>query len=203
MRRFFDRPDTRWRSLTNCLHIYAVPGADAGLRDDFVEMATALAAVPGLGHQDVEHVHMTVQRLDAFVDEVAPDVMATLLVGLDAAARAVEPFELVFRSPEITSHAIQSIGPPNASWHAVTAGIRSAVERAGLAEALTLPPPAPHFTLAYGIAEVPDEDIVPTLKALGRPTRALVDTVSLVAVDQDPFGGAFRFSVLREFSLGR
>lgn len=203
MRRFFDRPDTHWRSLKDCLHVYAVPSETAALRDDFIAMATALEHVPALGHQGVEHLHMTVQRLDAFVDEVAPDEMTALLAGLDRAARAIEPFELSFDAPDVTSHAIQSICPTNSAWDALTEGVRSAVRSAGLEAALTPPPTLPHYTLAYGIAEVPDEEIVPILRSSGRPTAALVDTVSLVSVDQDPVEGAFRFTVLREFSLGR
>lgn len=203
MRRFFDRPDTKWRSLNNCLHVYAVPSEDAALRDDFVAMATALAHIPELGHQAVEHVHMTVQRLDAFVDDVAPDVITALVEGLDRTARAAEPFELGFDAPVVTSHAIQAIAPQNSAWDLLTEGVRSAVRIAGLGAALTPPPPLPHYTLAYGIAEIPDDEIAPSLQATGRPTTAVVDTISLVSVGQDPVEGAFRFGVLREFSLGR
>lgn len=203
MRRFFDRPDTKWRSLNNCLHIYAVPSEDAALRDDFVAMATALAHIPALGHQAVEHVHMTVQRLNAFVDEVAPDVMTALVEELDRAACVAEPFELDFDAPDVTSHAIQSIAPQSSAWDFLTEGVRSAVRTAGLGAALTPPPPLPHYTLAYGVAELPDDEIIPSLVATGRATTAVVDTISLVSVDQDPVEGAFRFAVLREFSLGR
>lgn len=203
MQRFFDRPDTHWRSLTECLHIYAVPAADAEVRADFAAMAAGLATEPGLGRQPVEHIHMTVQRLDAYRSDVAETAIEALADRLAAAAATVEPFDLAFEAPVVTSHAVQAIAPPTLEWRMLTLAVRAAVEEAGLAASLTDPPPAPHYTLAYAMADRPDAELGPVLERIGRPSSTAVGSISLVSVDQDPHEGSFRFSVLREIPLGR
>lgn len=203
MQRFFDRPDTHWRSLTECLHIYAVPARDAEVRADFEAMAAGLATEPGLGHQPVEHIHMTVQRLDAFRFDVTDAVIEGLADRLSAAAATVEPFDLAFESPVVTSHAIQAIAAPTLEWRMLTVAVRAAVEEAGLAASLTDPPPAPHYTLAYAMADRPDAELRPVLDRIGRPSATAVGSISLVSVDQDPQEGSFRFQVLQEVPLGR
>lgn len=203
MQRFFDRPDTHWRGLADCLHVYAVPAADDRVRPAFTAMTDALTGVPGLGHQPVKHLHMTVQRLDAFTSELDAAAADVLADRLASAAGAVRPFDLHFEAPEVTSHAIQAIASPTSEWRVLTLAVRRAVVEAGLESTLTDPPPAPHYTLAYGTEARPDDELMPLLRRIGRPSSARVDSISLVAVNQDRHAGSFQFVVLREFPLGR
>jgi 2'-5' RNA ligase len=201
--RFFDRPDTHWRRRTECLHVYAVPSPASSVRKAFDTMASRLSKEPGLGHQPGEHVHMTVQRLDAFRPELDKAALDTLAELLTDAAASIQPFELEFDAPIVTSHAIQAIATTTDSWRHLTAVVRSAVGHAGLADALTEPPSAPHFTLAYATAHRVDDEIAPIVRSVGVPSVAEVRSVCLVSVDQDPERGAFTFVVLQEFPLGR
>lgn len=203
MQRFFDRPDTRWRHPGGCLHLYALPASDAAVLDAFVDTSSALAAVPGVGAQPPEYLHVTVQRLDAFVHELDDERWAHAWATLEHALAERRPFELRFAPPRPGAHSVEAVAPATEDWHSLGGDVRDALLGADLGHVLTPPPYAPHYTVAYGVAPTPDDEIRAALDGTATTTSLTVDRLSLVAVDQDRDRGIFRFETLSEWRLGR
>lgn len=203
MQRFFDRPDTRWREPSGCLHLYALPSERATARADFTRAAAALAHVPGLGAQPVEYMHVTVQRLDAFVADLPDERWQRAWRALEHALEAHRPFELTFAPPRAGTHAVEAVAEVTDEWSRLAGDVRGAVASSGLDHTLTPAPHAPHYTLAYCVAPTDDEAVHAALADAATATRIEVDRLCLVSVDQDPDHGVFRFETLREWRLGR
>lgn len=203
MQRFFDRPDTRWREPSGCLHLYALPTERAAARADFTRAAAALAHLPGLGAQPVEYMHVTVQRFDAYVADLGDERWQHAWRTLGDTLTDHRPFELSFAPPRAGTHAVEAVAEVTDDWSRLGGDIRSAMTSCGLRHALTPAPYAPHYTLAYCVAPTADEDVHAALADAGTTTRLTVDRLCLVSVDQDPDGGVFRFETLKEWRLGR
>jgi 2'-5' RNA ligase len=201
MRRFFDRDDTKWRKLTGALHFYAVPRPDAPLLRDIARASEALSHLPGLAPQPLEYVHATLQRLDAYADEVGAAVLESVGGHLRRRLSTMTPLTVEFDAPRANGHAVEAIGTPTAGWPALVDAIRESARAGGLGEALTAPPYGPHCTIAYCTAATADADVSAALEHAGRPHGLLIDRVSLVAVDQRPAEGVFAFATLRTWGL--
>lgn len=202
MQRFFDRPDTWWRQPGGCLHLYALPAAGAAVLDDFVDATSALAALPGLGVQPPEYLHATVQRLDAFVHEMTDERWEHAWSSLERALAEHPPFELSFSPPRPGTHAVEAVARATDPWDRLGADVRGTLVSAGLGHVLAPAPYAPHYTLAYCVAETPEEEVRAAL-AGATATAFTVDRLSLVSVEQDRDAGVFRFETLSEWRLGR
>jgi hypothetical protein len=200
--RFFDLPTTQWSTLTGCLHLYALPAAGDPIRSQFDDMAVVLADVPGLGLQPERFMHVTVQRLDAYEPDLADERWGRLLAALPEALREHSPFQATFAEPRARSHAIEAIGPVTPEWSSLLEHVRSVIAQCGLASALTMPPPAPHYSLAYSLAELDDELFEAALAPVARRSAFEIDSLALVAVDQDPDAGIFAFEPLSTWRLG-
>nr|WP_297429527.1 2'-5' RNA ligase family protein [uncultured Actinotalea sp.] len=201
MQRFFDRPDTHWRQPGGCLHLYALPAPGAAVLEAFTEAASALEALPGLGIQPRRYMHVTVQRLDAFVPENEDERWGRAWQSLEEVLVEHRPFELHFAPPRAGTHAVEAVAQPTDRWDRLGNDVRGALASAGLAHVLAPPPYAPHYTLAYCVADTPDEEVREAL-AGATATSLTVDRLSLVAVDQDRDSGVFRFETLSEWGLG-
>lgn len=203
MRRFFDRPDTRWRHLAGALHLYACPVPGSEVHRACSNATAGLRDVPALRAQPPEFVHMTLQRLDAYRDELSPAAWSALVRELGTACAGVEPFEVPFAAPTVQPYAIEAVGGALEPWRGLVSRLRMAITQAGLGQVLTDPPYGPHYTVAYSIDDVADEQVAAALAPVALPSRMRVETVSLVAVHQLPDAGYFAFETLHEWSLGR
>ncbi|MFT3860439.1 2'-5' RNA ligase family protein [Micropruina sp.] len=201
MHRFFDRPDTRWRSLHGALHFYVLPPAEGSLLATHDRVARALHVHPGLAVQPAEYVHMTLQRLDGYRPEIDDDTWAVADRRISEAVSRTPQFCVEYAAPRPNGHAVEAIGSPNPQWQRLVEAIRSAVTASGLGGMLTPAPYGPHYTSAYCVADTDDAAVVDSLRGVGHPTDLVVDDVALVAVDQFPDEGVFTFEVLRTWSL--
>lgn len=202
MLRFFDLPTTQWTRLTGCLHIYALPAALAPIRREFGEMVAGLDGLPGLGLQPERFMHVTIQRLDSYEPDLASPRWRQLLATLPEVLLEHSPFEVNFAAPGARSHAVEAIGPVTREWTSLLDDIRAVFVQCGLADVLTPPPPAPHFSLAYSLTDLDDEVVAAALAPIARQTSFEVDTVALVAVDQDQDAGIFAFDPFSTWPLG-
>jgi 2'-5' RNA ligase len=202
VQRFFDRPDTHWRQSGSCLHLYALPAPGAVVLDEFAAAASALEALPGLGAQPTQYMHVTVQRLDAFVDELEDDRWERAWRSLEEVLTEHRPFELHFAPPRAGTHAVEAVAKATDPWDRLGSDVRGALVSADLGHVVAPAPYAPHYTLAYCVAETPDEEVRAAL-AGATATTFTVDRLSLVAVEQDRAAGVFRFETLSQWGLGR
>lgn len=200
---FFDQPAASWRSDKGCLHLYVQPAADAPILGDFARMAAQLSGISGLGIQPVEYMHLTLQRFDAFTHDLSDERWRRLLRILPEVLRAHSPFAVTFAPPGPNSHAVEAVGQPSPEWESLLADVRAAVADCGLARALTAPPSAPHYTVAYSIDRTVDAEAESALAPVATATKLAIEQVMLVAVDQDPDAGSFSFERLYEWKLGR
>lgn len=201
MQRFFDRPDTRWRRLEGALHFYLLPHRDDSALSTHDEAVGRLGDLPGVAIQPGPYLHVTLQRLDAYEDELGAPRWEGLLSDLGARLAGLDPFVLRFAAPAVRERAVEVLGTEDASWRRLVGTLRTALCEHGLEDVLTAPPFGPHYTLAYCTAPVEDEDV---RRALGpaRTTEITVDEVALVAVDQHPETGVFTFATRRSWTLG-
>lgn len=203
MQRFFDRPDTHWRRLSGALHFYVMPPAGGELLAAHERVCAALAVFPGLTAQPAEYVHMTLQRLDAYMDEVDADAWAGFEGALAARLARRAPFVVDYAPPAPNGQAIEAIGRPTPAWQEVVADIRDALSASGFGGVLTPAPYGPHYTNLYCTSATDDDQVSEVLRGVGEPTRMTVTEVALVAVDQHPEQGIFAFETLARWPLGR
>ena len=202
MQRFFDRADTEWRRPSGCLHFYALPAAGEPLRRDFRSASSALSAVSGLGRMPEAYLHVTVQRLDAYADDLADPRWQAFLEALGPVLQLLPEFEIRFAPPTVRSHAVEAVGGLSLQWSALVATIRQTLADAGLRQVLTASPYAPHYTVSYCVEETDDAVIRQRLEPAAKPSAMRLSTVSLVAVDQDREAGVFSFETVRDWALG-
>lgn len=201
--RFFDLPSTRWRQLSGCLHLYAWPESHAPVRADFARMSASLERISALGLQPEQFMHVTMQRFDAYDSDLSSPAWRALVDALPGVMAAHRPFTLEFAHPRAMSHAVEAIGAVTPEWTSLMADIHAAVEECGLASVLTEPPRAPHFTIAYGLADTDAALVDAALAAAAVPTSFGLDRVALVSVDQDRRAGTFSFRPLASWALGK
>ncbi len=201
MRRFFDQHTTRWRKLTGALHLYVCPPPDDHLFDTFRREAAALTPFHQLAIQPERFVHMTLQRLDAYREELEPHDLARLGASLGDELGELESFQVTYAGATVRERAVEAIGQPSDQWADLVWHIQRAVDVAGLGHTLAEPPFGPHYTLAYCVEDVLDSDIETRLAAVATSTTMAVDKVTLVAVDQHPDKGIFTFDTLAQWPL--
>ena len=113
MRRFFDREDTRWRRGNGALHFYLAPPEDSPLWDLVREAEKPLSAFPQIGIQPPECIHVTVQRLDLYRDEISDAQWEKLRSQMDPRMAQIDPFTLTFAPPAVQERAVEVISPEN------------------------------------------------------------------------------------------
>jgi len=204
MKRFFDQPITKWRQLERCLHFYALPVGESTIIEGTRRPAAALGKLPGIGIQPPQYLHVTLQRLDAYEEDLSSPQWRRLLNDAPVEMRAHESFNLRFEPPKPLSHAIEAVAHGGHEWSSLLTRLRRLTLTAGLPlSTLTPIPPAPHFTLAYCTDDREDEDAVESLNLSGAgPTMMRIEEVALVSVTQRPDAGVFTFDVLERWPLG-
>ncbi len=202
MERFFDRPDTHWRRLSGALHFYAMPPAGGELLEVHHRVGEALGGFPGLAVQPDEYVHMTLQRLDAYADEVDADAWAAFEARLGDLLATREPFTVEYAPAAPHGQAIEAIGRLTLAWRELVDDLRITLTASGFEGLLTPAPYGPHYSHAYCTSTTDDDAVREALRDAGTPTRMTVDKVALVAVHQHPETGIFAFDTLAVWGLG-
>ncbi|RBP99470.1 2'-5' RNA ligase [Bifidobacterium xylocopae] len=154
--------------------------------------------------QPPQYLHVTLQRLNLYRDQLSEDQWLSFLGALDAAAQSVSEFKLGFSLPRVHGEAVEAFGTPRRGWDNLVDAIRTALGRAGFQTALTDPPFGPHYTFAYCTADTGQENdthIQKVLDQVCQPQSMVVDSMHLVAVNQYPDEGVFRFDRLHSWPL--
>lgn len=203
MQRFFDRTDTHWRRLDRCLHLYALPDPSDDLVGATLNVAGTLRDLDGIGIQPPEFLHVTLQRLDAYEEDLSDDRWQRLLSTAPKVFAARPALKLDFAKPRAMSHAVEAVADGGVKWAALIASIRQLILGSGLpVSTLTPAPVVPHYTVAYCTQERGDGPITAALKRSGTTTSMRIREVSLVSVTQAPDAGIFSFDVLERWPLG-
>ncbi len=200
MHRFFDHPTTRWHRLTGCLHLYVPLHADDPARTGSRDALRALTPIAGLGVQPEEFLHLTVQRFEAYEEDLVADPWVRWRHSLSGNLASVAAFDVDLAAPRPREHAVESVGRADERWDALLAVVRETTRACGLESTLVAPPPIPHFSLAYAREEVPDGPVSAALRAT-RGSTVRIGEIALVAVDQDPARGVFEFRALDVWPL--
>lgn len=203
MKCFFDRKDTKWRSLNGAIHVYIAIEPRNDLAQDLTNFSRGICGDKKIAIQPLRFLHMTVQRLDLYADELSEYQFEGFINNLRRKTKSIKPFTVDCEKPKVRLEAIEAVGENCKQWEDLVAAIREGVVESGLGNALTEPPFAPHFTLAYCIEDTsPEEDeYIESLLKHFRGEKVKVNGVDLVAVTQDREAGVFEFETLERLSF--
>lgn len=188
MRDFFSTTVDDWTDPAGQLHAYLIPDGD------FLAWARpALAALepfPCLATQPEGGLHATVQRFPHLLSEEV-DVEA---FARAVAARRPGPLELDFSAPISDGTAVLTLGR-GSGWERLIEAVRGACAEVKGQRAVHYDPPfGPHITLAYGIGDGDDEEILAALGGAGTPPAQRLTELAWCAVHQ--MEGTYTFEVL-------
>lgn len=204
MRRFFGRPDTRWRHQDGALHLYALPEHDKKLIQTVSNVDDMLRLFPQVAIQPLDYIHMTLQRLDLYRDEIEDDQWEFLTNQLGIGIGRLQSFQEGFIQPCVHCAAVEVVGKSRGEWQILVDCIREAFRASGLSIALTDQPFGPHYTLAYCVRDTDkatDRRIQHELDQVSTETCMCIKRVWLVSVCQSPQEGVFRFRRLMQWPL--
>jgi hypothetical protein len=203
MRSFF--ASNTWPRSSGRLHVYAFANAPVGELAAAYHRVLTANGVTGLPAQPAAFLHVTIEQVQRYVDDLTPAELAALSAALGKHIAAVPAFDLTVGPALVTSRGILLDAVPDEPWSHLRQAVRAAaVETFGDDAVRPMSHPgAPHCTIAYatGPGAVDPEDIL--LQA--RPGRAVlpVTEVHLVAVTQDPAAAAYSWpDPLATFPLG-
>lgn len=208
MKRFFDRLDTHWPREHGALHLYALPEAGDPIIEHMRKEGEALQSRgkwDGVALQPPEYLHMTLQRLDLYRNQLSQEQWSALCVKMSDVAKRHSPFSVDFRVPEVRGEAAEALGSESSEWQKLVDDIRAGLADAGLGSSLTDPPFGPHYTFAYCSKDTDsdaDKRLQHTIDEVCVPQSMQVKTLYLVAVNQYPEEGVFRFTKLHGWPLG-
>ncbi|WEV46994.1 2'-5' RNA ligase family protein [Bifidobacterium sp. ESL0690] len=205
MRRFFDRADTKWRRLDGAIHLYALPEPHEKVTEKAKMEDRALADIAGLAVQPVDYLHMTLQRFDLYRDEISDEQWKQLDEELTSRIGALSAFDVAFNKPQVRQAAIEVVGKDGVEWQKLVDAIRDAFSASGLGDSLTDQPFGPHYTLAYCSSDTDahtDAKVQKILDEVSVETTMHVSRAWMVAVNQSPQEGVFRFRKMKEWHLG-
>jgi 2'-5' RNA ligase len=187
-------PAARWRRPHGLLHLYALPGPDVAEMAQAYQQVLAARAVTGLSRQPAGHLHMTVEQLLVYADELPDDRLEQLQAALAAHVAQVPAFTLTIGPALVSVHSITLDAVPDEPWRVLRRAVRAAVTETLGPDAIPpmTGPGRPHITLGYATQQL---NIEPHLGALNhvRLDRAVlrVDEIVLLAVDQDTDAGVY------------
>lgn len=196
MKRFFDRKDTNWKSLIGALHVYVVLKSNSNIVKKTISISESIKYNKSIAIQPEEYLHMTVQRLDLYKDDLSDEKLRVLIENLRNVTNLITPFNVEFEKPAVRNEAIEVISKKNEQWDNLVDMVRNAICESGLSDYLTDPPFGPHYTVAYCVKNTePNED--KTLKSVLDNFSNYdfeISSIDLVAVNQKPYDGIFEFT---------
>lgn len=197
MHSFFEQMEP-WDRNDGSLHLYVLPYPSVGER--LVAAQSLFADLDALPPMPEPYLHLTLQRLAQFDDELKQADLSRLGSALTHALSRTAAFELELGTPRPDETAVVSTAAPSQGWDALHAAVVSGLAQV-LPGELPAPPHAPHVSLAYAVGEVPDDMVAARLSGAG-PIGALhVTEVHLVSVTVRPELGIFDFTHLANWEL--
>lgn len=199
MRNFFEQMDP-WDRNDGSLHLYVLP--DDSATERLVAAQSRLEGIGSLPPMPAPYLHLTLQRMAHFDDELKQADLSRLGSALGEALAAVPAFELELGVARGEDTAVVSTASPSAEWGVLHSAARDCLSSL-LPGDLPAGPPAPHVTLAYATGDVPDDVVAARLRDTEPIGTLLVDTVHLVSVTARPEVGIFDFTHLANWDLAR
>jgi 2'-5' RNA ligase len=198
-------PAARWPRPNGRLHVYLLPdGATADYAEGY-QQAVAAAGVAGLAFQPREWLHMTVQMLDRYIDDLTQEQLGALSSELRARLAGVAPFDLSVGPALVSSTSITLDATPDEPWRQLCQAVRAAAV-ASIGEDAVAPQSGhgrPHVTLAYATEHVDADKLYGPLNhhRAGRVTLR-AGHAPLLAVHQDLARGVFTWDTIDTIPLG-
>lgn len=197
MHNFFEAMEP-WARNDGSLHLYVLPDDDTQERlaaaQSLFEDLEALPPMPQ------PYLHLTLQRLAQFDDELKQAELSSLGSALTEALATVPAFDLELEAPRADPTAVVTPAAPSQAWDQLRAAVAAGVGQV-LPGELPTPPHSPHVSLAYALGEVPD-DVIASRLADAEPIGTLaVRAVHLVSVTVRPEVGLFDFTHLANWDL--
>lgn len=207
---FFGRfPGARWPHQER-LHLYvrgneALRAAVRRYQDQL--RATGVAEQHGLGLQDPEYLHCTVQMLTVTRREVTEEQLRALVRQLVAGLQWIDPFCLSVGPPAAGQHAAELWVDPagDAPWARLVDQVRRSVAHVLGSEALPElgANQRPHTSLGYGIGTGDSGAITSALRDVRQClVEVPVTELELAAVTQHPSQGAFSWQTVARVPVG-
>ena len=204
MKSFFE--SWTWPRPRGRLHVYALANPAVAAMADAYHGVLADGGVTGLARQPDEFLHVTIEQVQRYTEDLTGDQLTTLISTLGKHIAAVPAFDLTVGPALVYTHAITLDAVPDEPWQQLRRAVRDAATEAFGADALRPmdSPGAPHITISYATADI---DVESHLHAFygGRFGRATlpVNEVLLLAVDQDPVAGVYSWpDPIAAFPLG-
>ena len=199
MRNYFADVE-RWPEGAGALHLYVLPG-ESPLSERLADAQERIEGIDGLPLQPQPYLHLTLQRLAQFDDQVAQRQLSDLGAALDDALSGTAPFNLTFDLPNVTDRTVECTAHPSREWDELVATVREAL-RATFGPELPAPPHAPHLSLAYATGEADDVLVAERLARSAPLGGFTVTDVHLVSVTMHPKVGVYSFTTLASWPLG-
>ena len=157
------------------------------------ETASWLNGAVELAVQPVDYLHMTIQRLDLYREEIPAEIWDELTNHLAMSVADIESFDVEYAPATVRAGAIEAVSDENPSWKGLVDAVRESFCNVGLKHAL----------VAYCVqdTDAQRDDELCQLLVDAPATSMRVSSVDLVAVDQSPEEGVFRFSSLMHWPL--
>ena len=197
---FFTTTTNDWTHPSGMLHAYIVPQGTAKGR--LAAATESIRALPFLAPQPVDGLHGTVQRFPFLLKDLDAGALERLREAAAGTAGKLAPLRLAFGRPcAMNNSVIVTADAADPSWLALVQATRDAAEAALGPEALEYTPPfGPHMTLAYAIADGPDDQIeeavYPGGDAAGPIGEVVFDQLAWCAVHQNKAEGTYTFETV-------
>ena len=201
MESFFDIMQP-WPRNHGALHLYVLPSGSALER--LAAAQALLEGIDGLPLQPEPYLHLTLQRMTQFDEDLTQrdltrlgDALAESLVGQAA-------FSVELGRPEVVGTGVTCEGETPPGWSSLSAAVRAGIV-AALGEEPPLPPPphGPHVSLSYATGSVSDDEVTARLAAAEPIGQLDVEEVHLVSVTVRPEIGIFDFTNFASWPLAR
>ncbi|TDO27359.1 2'-5' RNA ligase superfamily protein [Kribbella sp. VKM Ac-2527] len=198
-----DKPEWMWRHATELRnHWWWRPGWQIGTRfyafhlavGDCEELAIlvaryqdAIGDMVGFDPIPREWLHLTMQGL-AFVDDISPEDLASVVKATRAELARVEPFTLAFNLPLIRPEALVLVPEDVQPLNDLRNAVRSAIEKVLGQGTIDLGSTdfQPHVSFAYVNADRSATDAVTALEGVeSTPAHFHVGTVPLIEMHRD------------------
>ncbi|MEJ1105470.1 MULTISPECIES: 2'-5' RNA ligase family protein [unclassified Kribbella] len=198
-----DKPEWMWRHATELRdHWWWRPGWGIGARfyafhlavgqcDELASLVAwcqkAIEGMPGLDPIPREWLHITMQGL-AFVDDISPEDLASVVKTTRATLAQIQPFSLTFNRPLLRPEALVLVPESVQPLDNLRNAVRLAIEKALGPGAVDLGPAdfQPHVSFAYVNADQSAANVLARLTGVdSTPTELCVDAVPLIEMHRD------------------
>ncbi|MCM6775418.1 hypothetical protein NDR87_15925 [Nocardia sp. CDC159] len=200
MRNFFESSHFDWPLLRDSLHVYVLP--DERFSATVQPVVGAIAAFDGCAAVAPPWQHATVTRIPWWRGEVDAAAVDRFAAALTAIAADTARFALEMQGPLLHDLGVGVLAAEGPEWKQLHTAVRNAaVEVFGAERPLPPPPPMPHVSLGYGIAERDSGPLERSLSDIRTPAVVTVDALHFLSVHADPEAGTFTWDPISSHPL--